>query len=90
MEGEINGVTLEIEIEANTAMIGKHSIVERVELQVEITKEEMDQSKAVKEKCLQMGTTEKPQTSPCQKKQIRQTILEKPSTNTIQHQTLRK
>lgn len=67
MGEETNGVTLEIEIEQNTAMIGKHSIVERVKLQVEITKEEMDQSKPVKEKRLQMGTTEKPLTSPSQK-----------------------
>ena len=67
MEEEINGVILETEIEVNTAMIGKHYIVGRVKLQVKIAKEKMDQSKAGKEKCLQMGTTEKPETSPCQK-----------------------
>lgn len=51
---------------------------------------EMDQSNAMKEKCLQIGTTKKPQISPCQKQQIRQSILEKPSTDTTQHQILRK
>lgn len=66
MEEEISRVTLEIENDANT-VIGKHSVVGRVKLQVEITKEEMDQSKAVKEKCSQMGMTEKSQTLPCQK-----------------------
>ena len=45
MEEEINGVTVDIEIDTNSAMIGKHIIVGRVKLQVEITKEEMDQSK---------------------------------------------
>lgn len=39
MEEGINGVTVETEIQANTAMIGKHSIVGRVKLQVKIVKE---------------------------------------------------
>lgn len=52
----------------STAMIGKNTIGGRMKLQVEITKEEMDQSKTEKEKYLQMGTTEKKQTSPCQER----------------------
>lgn len=49
MKEEINGVTPEKETEVNTVMIGKHSVVERVKLQVETKSPGMDQSKAVTE-----------------------------------------
>lgn len=89
LEDEINGSTLETEIEASTAVIRKHHIWEKWNSMWKFQRKKWTSQKQWG-KMLINACNQKASNLTLSIKQIRHSILEKPSTNATPHQTLRK